>query len=194
MTGRHSKWPSKTRERSVWEATGAASANDALKRVKTCIFTHNFPVFCHENTHFWRPGGHDRVFVSLVAAPLYLICERTKGSLALCLVAARSPGGLLETPPCQHATILCVSKWSTLTWSLESIHSFFNRPCTCLHYPFYNSYPACGYHGYCGCQWIKHSRAWEAGADPGFFMGVAEPKKMGAIWPLWPSYGPQFST
>ena len=32
-------------------------------------------------------------------------CERTKGSLAPCLVAALSPGGSLETPPCWHATI-----------------------------------------------------------------------------------------
>ena len=32
-------------------------------------------------------------------------CERTKGSLALCLVAVWIPGGLLENPPRWHATI-----------------------------------------------------------------------------------------
>ena len=37
-------------------------------------------------------------------------CERTKGSLALCLVTAWSPGGLLETPPRWHMKILLWSE------------------------------------------------------------------------------------
>ncbi len=31
----------------------------------------------------------------------------------------------------------------------------------------------------------------KAGADPGFFVGGGRTQKMGAIWPLWPPFGPQ---
>ncbi len=43
-------------------------------------------------------------------------CERTKGSLAPCLVAARSPGGLLETPPRWQMTLYYCAKGGGKNW------------------------------------------------------------------------------
>ncbi len=41
--------------------------------ILSCLLPHFLPIHVHENHFFfWKPGGHDRVFVSMVAAPLAL--------------------------------------------------------------------------------------------------------------------------
>ncbi len=66
-------------------------------------------------------------------------CERTKGSLALCLVAAWSPGGLLETPPRWHTTVLLPIHPSLLDAKLGQCKARplnFVRVCLFLVQPF----------------------------------------------------------
>ncbi len=57
----------------------------------------------------------------------HFTCERTKGSLAPCLVAVWSPGGLLETPSRWHVTIQCSSHYIPRMMDPEGSFLFYVR-------------------------------------------------------------------
>ncbi len=102
-------------------------------QIKACVHDLGlfFSEFWHENTHFWRPGGHDRVFVSMVAAPLI---RRTDRSIIMWCIRAYQE--LAQVRSLFMKWILSSRRQTDRCWAMQLLgfqgcHSdgaFFNNP------------------------------------------------------------------